>query len=244
MIDLDNISVEFTTATNKVLALKDVSINIGAEVLGLIGPSGCGKTTLLRVIANLIKPTAGKVTFDGDNFSYGIVFQDYSLLPWLTAQQNIELGLKMRGELPQLIAEKSQRILYQIGLEEAAHMLPHQLSGGMRQRVAVGRAFATSPSILLMDEPFGALDTFTREELQRILNQLYSSEPHTVIFVTHDVEEALFLSDRICLMTKRPGTVRELIEVPFARPRKIKVKRDPSFVKMRYEIADRLRSTM
>src|SRR5258708_39328567 len=138
-------------------------------------------------------------------------------------------------------AEISGRLLRQLGVEEAAHLLPHHLSGGMRQRVAVGRAFAPSPPLLLMDEPFGALDAITREDLQETLTELYESDPHTVVFVTHDVEEALILSDRICVLTPRPGTVLRVIKVPFLRPRRRDCRRDPRFVEMKHHIQDSLR---
>jgi NitT/TauT family transport system ATP-binding protein len=241
MIRLHRIGVQYRTAKGTIQALRDIDLNIGIEFLGVVGPSGCGKSTLLRVLGGLVPLTEGWLEFDDSNHSYGIVFQDYSLLPWLTAKQNIELGLKVQGVPPEERAELCGRFLHQLGLEDAAHLLPHQLSGGMRQRVAVGRAFAPSPSLLLMDEPFGALDAITREELQENLIRLYESEPHTVVFVTHDVEEALFLSDRICVLTARPGQVQEIIEVPFPRPRRQEVKRDSLFVDLKYRIEDMLR---
>ncbi|MBI1929811.1 ABC transporter ATP-binding protein [Candidatus Poribacteria bacterium] len=242
MIRLHHVGVWYRIANGAIEALRDIQLEIGTEFLGVVGPSGCGKSTLLRVLAGLVLPTEGEVEFKKDmDFSYGIVFQDYSLLPWLTVQQNIELGLKMRGGPPEERAKVSQRLLRQLGLDDAGHLLPHQLSGGMQQRVAVGRAFAQSPSLLLMDEPFGALDAITREDVQEILARLYESEPLTVVFVTHDVEEALFLSDRICVLTARPGRVQKVIEVPFLRPRRQEVKRDSIFVNMKYRIEDMLR---
>lgn len=242
MIRLQQVGVAYRTANATIEALREVDLEIPIEFLAVVGPSGCGKSTLLRVLAGLVTPTTGRVEFEGsDNFSYGIVFQDYSLLPWLTTQQNIELGLKVKGVSNEARAKISERLLRQLGLDDAADLLPHHLSGGMRQRVAVGRAFAPSPPLLLMDEPFGALDAITREDLQETLTELYESDPHTVVFVTHDVEEALILSDRICVLTPRPGTMRSIIEVPFRRPRLRDCKRDPRFVEMKNHIEDLLR---
>jgi NitT/TauT family transport system ATP-binding protein len=241
MIRLKQVGVEYRTARNTVEAIRQIDLEIPVEFLALVGPSGCGKSTLLRVLAGLIRPTKGSVEFDGaDNIKYGIVFQDYSLLPWLTTQQNIELGLKVNGVPFERRAEISRRLLHRLGLEDASELLPHQLSGGMRQRAAVGRAFAPSPPLLLMDEPFGALDAITREDLQENLTRLYESERHTIVFVTHDVEEALYMSDRICLMTARPGQISRLIDVPFPRPRQESMKRRSDFIELAQEVKDLL----
>lgn len=242
MIRLNQVGVEYRTAKTSIEALRRIDLEIPVEFLAVVGPSGCGKSTLLRVLAGLLNPTVGRVEFTGGkNFSYGIVFQDYSLLPWLTTQQNIELGLKLKNIPSEERAAISERLLRRLDLTDAAHLLPHHLSGGMRQRVAVGRAFAPSPFLLLMDEPFGALDAITREDLQETLTRLYESDPHTVVFVTHDVEEALFLSDRICVLTPRPGSVRSLIEVPFGRPRNRDCKQDPRFLELKNRIEGLLR---
>jgi NitT/TauT family transport system ATP-binding protein len=241
MIRLREVGVEYRTTSSTIEALRKIDLEIPIQFLAVVGPSGCGKSTLLRVLAGLVSPTTGCVEFDGvDNFSYGIVFQDYSLLPWLTTQENIELALKVKGMSQEKRAEISERLLRQLGLNDAAHLLPHHLSGGMRQRVAVGRAFAPSPPLLLMDEPFGALDAITREGLQETLTRLYESDPHTIVFVTHDVEEALFMSDRICLMSARPGQVSNLIDVPFCRPREQGIKRDLEFIELAQEVKDQL----
>lgn len=239
MIRLHEVGVEYRTSRTTIEALRGIDLEIPVEFLAVVGPSGCGKSTLLRVLAGLLIPTEGWLEFDGSEaFSYGIVFQDYSLLPWLTTQQNIELGLKVKGMISEERAQVSDRLLRELGLAEAAHLLPHHLSGGMRQRVAVGRAFAPSPSLLLMDEPFGALDAITREDLQETLTRLYESDPHTIVFVTHDVEEALILSDRVCLMSARPGQVRQLIDVPFPRPRRQSIKREHRFIELTQEVKD------
>lgn len=243
MIRLCSISVEYNTSLGTSLALKDTSLTIDEEFLAVVGPSGCGKTTLLRVLAGLIEPTLGSIESDmASEYSYGIVFQDYSLLPWLTARENVELGLKLRNVEPVQRMDTGGQLIHQLALDGAEHLLPHQLSGGMRQRVAIGRALAPSPPLLLMDEPFGALDAITRAELQELLAQLFESQPRTVIFVTHDVEEALFLADRVCVLTKRPGTIHTIITVPFRRPRQHGVKRDPEFLYLKAQIEDILRA--
>ena len=242
MIRLRNVSVTYWSRAGSTEALKGIDLDIGSEFLGVVGPSGCGKTTLLRILAGLVGPQQGFIDFDSEsNFSYGIVFQDYSLLPWLTARQNIELGLKIGGVPTDARREVSRHLLGQLGLEDAADLLPHQLSGGMRQRVAIGRAFAPSPPLLLMDEPFGALDAITREGLQETLAQIYESEPHTVVFVTHDVQEALLLSDRVCVLTARPGRVSALVDVPFPRPRRAHIRRQQDFLRLMLDVQDLLR---
>ena len=241
MIRLRNVGVQYRNGNGTGEALRGLDLEIGTEFLGVVGPSGCGKTTLLRVLAGLITPTAGRVETDAtDGFSYGIVFQDYSLLPWLTVRQNIELGLRIRRVPSAERGAISRRLLSQLALTDSGDSLPHQLSGGMRQRVAVGRAFAQTPPLLLMDEPFGALDAITRADLQQTLAELHESEPHTVVFVTHDVEEALLLSDRVCVMTARPGSVQELVKVDFPRPRERSIKRAPEFLRLGYQIEDLL----
>jgi ABC-type nitrate/sulfonate/bicarbonate transport system ATPase subunit len=242
MIRLRQVGVAYSSRKGKIEALRSLDLEIGNEFLAIVGPSGCGKSTLLRVLAGLVKPSEGRIEVDNQGeFSYGIVFQDYSLLPWLTAQQNIELSLRLRRRSPVETAGVTERLLFELGLEDVAHNFPHQLSGGMRQRVAVGRAFASSPSILLMDEPFGALDAITRAELQDTLVSLYEAQRRTIVFVTHDVEEALLLSDRVCVLTARPGRVNRVIEVDFARPRHRNLTRQQRFVDLKYHIEDLLR---
>jgi NitT/TauT family transport system ATP-binding protein len=244
MIRLHHINVQYGSSRGSTEALRDIDLEIDREFLGLIGPTGCGKTTLLRVLAGLIPPTAGTLDFNGsEDPAYGIVFQDYSLLPWLTARKNIELGLKIEGASEADRKAASDHFLQALNLDDAAHLLPHELSGGMRQRVAIARAFAPDPPLLLMDEPFGALDAITREDLQDALARLYESAPKTVVFVTHDVEEALLLCDRICVLTARPGRVNTIVQVPFGRPRDHELKRDPRFSALKTEIEDLLRTT-
>jgi NitT/TauT family transport system ATP-binding protein len=207
------------------IAVSDVSFTVhDKEFICLLGPSGCGKSTLLKMSAGFEFPDSGSVTADGEVVTKphpdrGMVFQDYALFPWLTVEQNIAFGLDVKGVERRLIKEKVDRFVSLVGLKgfEKAH--PYQLSGGMKQRVGIARMLAMSPKVLLMDEPFGALDAFTRMEMQEELMNLWTSEPFTTVFVTHDVEEAVYLADRIVVMTSRPGKIKTIVPVPLARPR-------------------------
>ena len=194
------------------------------EIVSVIGPSGCGKSTLLFIVAGFIRPTSGIVRHDGrpvggPDSSRGVVFQADAVFPWLTVYDNVAFGLRSqgvpRGERDAVIA----RYIRLVGLEGAEHLYPKQLSGGMRKRVDVARVFASGPDILLMDESFGSLDTQTKENLQLELLKLCDREHKTVIFVTHDIEEAIFLADRVVIMSRNPGQINETVSVPFARPR-------------------------
>ena len=222
-----------------VVALDDVSFSVvGKEFVCLLGPSGCGKSTLLKLAAGLEFPDSGLVTDGGETIrkphpDRGMVFQDYALFPWLTVEENIAFGLEVGGMDRQRVREKISRFIALVGLTgfEKAH--PHQLSGGMKQRVGIARVLAMSPRVLLMDEPFGALDAFTRMEMQEELMNLWRSDPFTTVFVTHDVEEAVFLADRIVVMTSRPGKLKTIVPVPLARPR---VRTDYDFVQIRNHV--------
>lgn len=243
MIKLNSVGVRFNNSKSSVEALRDLNLEIGIEFVSVLGPSGCGKSTLLRLLAGLQAPTEGEIEINSQNsFSYGIVFQDYSLLPWLNVRENLELGLQIRRASDHEKRKVSAHLLKQLNMEEAVNLLPHQLSGGMRQRVAVGRAFAQSPALLLMDEPFGALDAFARMELQLSLSRLYEDNPQTVVFVTHDVEEAVFLGDRVCVLTERPGRVSQILDIHFPRPREKVLKRSKEFLDICYELEDMLTS--
>jgi NitT/TauT family transport system ATP-binding protein len=222
-----------------VVALDDVSFSVvGKEFVCLLGPSGCGKSTLLKLAAGLEFPDTGHVLDGGETIrkphpDRGMVFQDYALFPWLTVEENIAFGLEVSGMPRQQVREKISRFIALVGLTgfEKAH--PHQLSGGMKQRVGIARVLAMSPRVLLMDEPFGALDAFTRMEMQEELMNLWQSDPFTTVFVTHDVEEAVFLADRIVVMTSRPGKLKSIVPVPLARPR---VRTDHDFVQIRNHV--------
>jgi NitT/TauT family transport system ATP-binding protein len=213
------------------------------EFLAILGPSGCGKSTLLRMVDGLIDPDEGAVLVDGVDVTgvvggegRGMVFQSFDLLPWRTALGNVEFGLEV---LPMGKAERRELARHYVdlvGLNGFEHSYPHELSGGMQQRVGLARALAVKPQILLMDEPFGALDVQTRDILQDELLRIWNSERKTVLFVTHSIEEALYLADRIAVITPRPARIDRLVEVPFGRPRDEAVKADPRFVELRQSI--------
>ena len=200
----------------------DLSVPEGA-FLSLIGPSGCGKSTLIRILANLCDATIGRVTIRIDATQtrplHAVVFQEYALFPWRTALENVAFGLEMRGIPKRERQEIAQTYLVRMGLARFAHHYPHQLSGGMQQRIAIARAFANNPEILLMDEPFGALDAQTRMRMQTELLQMWEEEHKTVLYITHSIEEALILGDRVALMTARPGKIHRIYPVALPRPR-------------------------
>ncbi len=217
------------------------------EVLCILGPSGCGKTTLLRVIDGLITPDGGEVLIDGRRMTrpspdVAMVFQHFNLFPWKRLDQNIAYGLKLRGKSRAEIEAAVEHNVELVGLSGFERCYPFQLSGGMQQRAGLARALAVNPSILLMDEPFGALDAQTRETLQEELLRILEREPKTVIFVTHSVDEAIVLGDRILVMTHRPGRVREILPVEIPRPRDISETRaDHRAIKLRVHIWEQLR---
>ncbi|MBS0220401.1 MAG: ABC transporter ATP-binding protein [Proteobacteria bacterium] len=206
-------------------AIDNVTISIGAhEFVSLLGPSGCGKTTLLNLFAGFDHPTAGHVYLDGKEISApgpdrGVVFQEHALFPWLRVEDNVGAGKRLQARPAQERREIVSRQLAMVGLEKFARHYPHQLSGGMKQRVSIARALANEPEVLLMDEPFAALDAMTRSQLQSELIRIWSETRKTIVFVTHNIEEAVLLSDRIAVMTARPGRIREIIEVDLPKPR-------------------------
>ena len=202
-----------------------VSLSVAeGEFLAVVGPSGCGKSTLLRVLAGLVAPTAGRVRIDGQEIRgpdprHNLVFQEHALYPWRTVFQNVALGLEMQRQSREKIARRVRELLALVGLEQFAGYYPHQLSGGMRQRAALARVLAVDPDVLFLDEPFGALDAMTRLILQDELLRIWLDSGKTVILVTHDVEEALFLADRVIIMSTVPGRIREVLPVAEKRPR-------------------------
>ncbi|MHC1576351.1 MAG: ABC transporter ATP-binding protein [Methanosarcinaceae archaeon] len=206
-------------------ALDNVNLDIKAkEFVCFIGPSGCGKTTLLRAIAGLDAPDSGKITLDNEHITVpdprrGMVFQEYSLFPWRTVMHNITFGLEMQGMGKKEVIEIADKYLKLVGLEQFKNSYPYELSGGMRQRVAIARALANEPKVLLMDEPFGALDAQTRNILQQELLQIWEKKGVTILFVTHSVDEAVYLADRIVVMSARPGKIKAVIDVDLPRPR-------------------------
>lgn len=207
------------------LALDNVSLDIeDKEFVCFIGPSGCGKTTLLRIVSGLDLPDSGEVFVDNERIlspgpKRGMVFQEYSLFPWKTVMDNIIFGPQMRGIKKKDAIEEAQKYLELVGLEQFRDSYPHELSGGMKQRVAIARALANEPEVLLMDEPFGALDAQTRNTLQHELLSIWQKKNITILFVTHSVDEAVFLADRIVIMTARPGKIKEVIKVDIPRLR-------------------------
>ncbi len=225
-IEVRHVSLEYETAGGRVTALQDVSVDVGqSEFLCVLGPSGCGKTTLLNLLAGFLAPTAGEIRIDGrpvlrQTLDRGVVFQDFAqLFPWRTARRNVEFGLEIRGVAAPERREQATRFLKLVKLENFADAYPSQLSGGMQQRVAIARALAYNPGFLLMDEPFAALDAMTRDEMQRLLVDVWQETRKTVVYVTHNVAEAVYLGDRILVMAPHPGTVKAEMRVRIARPR-------------------------
>jgi NitT/TauT family transport system ATP-binding protein len=228
-----------------VTALENVSLSLeSGSFLTLLGPSGCGKSTLLRVIADIVQPNSGEVRVLGRtpaearrNRDIGFVFQDASLLPWRNVIDNVRLPLEVGGRAPLSAgALRPQDLLDLVGLSGWERSLPHELSGGMRQRVAIARALLGGPRILLMDEPFGALDTQTRVVMQEILTNMWQKFRISVLFITHDIEESIFLSDRIYVMTARPGRIKAEIKVPLPRPRTAAMTESPEFMRLVHEL--------
>ncbi|MEZ4599413.1 MAG: ABC transporter ATP-binding protein [Syntrophotaleaceae bacterium] len=216
----------FVTENGKcVQALADVSLDVGAnDFICIVGPSGCGKSTLLRIIAGLERATAGCVFYHDEPImaphrQIGMVFQEYSLFPWRTVLDNVRAGLEFAGLTREASQRRAGEYLRLVGLEQFAQAFPHELSGGMQQRVAIARSLATEPRVLLMDEPFGALDAYTRIVLQKELLRIRELNRNTILFVTHSVDEAIFLADRILVMSTNPGRILEIIDVPMSRPR-------------------------
>ncbi|HLJ90068.1 MAG TPA: ABC transporter ATP-binding protein [Candidatus Angelobacter sp.] len=240
----------------KIEALKDVSLEIEdafspagrdiGEFRVLLGPSGCGKSTLLRMVAGLDKPDAGEIFVSGRQVhgpgkDRGMVFQKYTSFPWLTVADNIGYGLKINGVPEGERKETVARLLQAVGLSEFAKVYPETLSGGMQQRVAIARTLALRPSVILMDEPFGALDAQTRSEMQQLLLKIWDETACTILFVTHDVEEAIFLADRIFVMSSHPGTIVEDVQVPFDRPRQLALKETKEFHDLQHYVLGSLR---
>jgi len=230
---------------SSVCALADVSLSVDAgELVSLIGPSGCGKTTLLRLIAGLDEPTSGEVRIgaqliDGPGAERGLMFQDPNLFPWLTVRHNVQAGLVARGVLRRHHHEVEE-FMRLVGIEAFANVYPHELSGGMAQRAALARALVNHPRVLLLDEPLGALDQFTRMRMQDEVLRVWEARGTTMVLVTHDIDEAIYMSDRIVIMTPRPGRIESIIDVSFPRPRP---RNSPEFLKLRAAILEMLHFT-
>jgi NitT/TauT family transport system ATP-binding protein len=220
----ESVSVEYRGPAGAVRALSDVTFEVGGhEFVSIVGPSGCGKSTLLRVLAGLAVPTSGRVVFDDGLGSVrprgGLVFQEFGTFPWMTVLENLAFGLEMQGVARADREARAFAFAERLGLASFANHYPRQLSVGMRQRVDIGRAFVADAPVLLMDEPFGALDAQTRWVLQAELLRIWQASRKLAVFITHDIDEAVFLADRVLVMSGRPGTIRESIHVPLERPR-------------------------
>jgi NitT/TauT family transport system ATP-binding protein len=242
-LTLERLTMRFRTRRGETItALDDVSFEVeDQEFAVLVGTSGCGKSTILRLVAGLIPPSGGQVRVDGravtgPGADRGMVFQAYTLFPWLTVQRNVEFGPRLRG-LPSVErARLTRHYLTQVGLRGFEDVYPKELSGGMMQRVAIARALANDPAVLLMDEPFGALDAQTRALMGELLLRVWEDAAKTVLFVTHDIDEALFLADRVLVMTARPGRIREEIAVPLPRPRTADLLTSEGFVVLKRRV--------
>jgi NitT/TauT family transport system ATP-binding protein len=241
-LEVKGLTKRFETPRGSVTALQDVSFSVHKrELMCVIGPSGCGKSTLVRILAGLETPTSGEVLVAGNSVSgpgpdRGMVFQGYTLFPWLTVKRNVMFGPMMAGK-PEFVAESEAREWIDlVGLSKFENAYPHQLSGGMKQRVAIARALANQPRVLFMDEPFGALDAQTRCKMQGYLLDIWKSVDITIVFITHDLDEAVYLSDRILVLDANPGRVHEVVEVPVPRPRFESQLFDPTFMATRRHI--------
>jgi NitT/TauT family transport system ATP-binding protein len=221
--------------------LQQFSIDVKeGEFLAILGPSGCGKSTFLNILGGLTEKTGGDIDLDGEPVAasgnnLGYVFQAYALFPWRTVLENVEIGLEIRGVSKRERQEIAREYIVLVGLEEFHHRYPHELSGGMKQRVAIARALAYQPEVLLMDEPFAALDAQTREVLQFELLRIWERNNKTILFVTHSIDEAIFLADRVAVMTARPGTVKQLIDIPLPRPRTDGIRNSKEFAAVRQQ---------
>lgn len=236
VLEVKNLDKVYKTAKGEVTALKGINFKTHRrEFVCVIGPSGCGKSTLIRILAGLEPHTAGEVLLDGKPVTgpgrdRGMVFQGYTLFPWLSVKKNVMFGLEMNNTSSDEAAREADLWLELVGLEKFANSYPHELSGGMKQRVAIARALVNQPRILLMDEPFGALDAQSRAKMQAHLLEIWRNIDITILFITHDLDEAIFLADRILVLKAHPGEVQELIEVPVARPRGARQFGSPEFL--------------
>ena len=243
MLSISNLNKSFPKDEEMLVAVDKFNLDVrNGEFICILGPSGCGKTTILRIVAGLEAPTSGSITVSGKTIKgpgsdRGMVFQEFGLFPWRSVQKNIEFGLEVKGIPSEERAGISQKYVDLVGLKGFEKSHPKELSGGMKQRVGIARALANDPAVLLMDEPFGALDAQTRNQMQAELLRIWSETRKTVLFVTHSVDEAVFLADRIVVMTARPGTIKEIYDIDLPRPRD---RANPEFIALRRTILDEL----
>jgi NitT/TauT family transport system ATP-binding protein len=233
-----------------VTALQEFSLEVGrGEFVSVVGPSGCGKSTFLNVLLGLVRPDSGELKLDqrpitGPGQERAMVFQEFGLLPWRTVQANVELGLELKHVAASTRAERSAELIKLVGLQGFEQHYPHELSGGMKQRVGLARALATEPEVLLMDEPFAALDAQTRDLMQTELLQIWERTKKTVLFVTHSIEEAAYLSDRVIVMTARPGRTKDIVAISLPRPRDYEMRLTPEFNDIKSKIWEVLKEEL
>jgi len=241
-LEARDISMVFSRRRRQVEALRDVSLRVEAgQFVSIVGASGCGKTTLLRIVDGLATPTSGEILVNGQPVTgpgpdRGFVFQQDALFPWRTVIDNVVFGLEVQGKRKRDTHERADGLIRLVGLSGFEHLFPHELSGGMRQRANLARALTIDPDVLLMDEPFAALDAQTREIMQSELLRIWRSNRKTVLFVTHQIDEAIYLSDKVIVMTSRPGRIKAVIDVDILRPRELSIKRTPRFLELMDEI--------
>ncbi|HET6617050.1 MAG TPA: ABC transporter ATP-binding protein [Gemmatimonadota bacterium] len=241
-VSCTEVGFKYRNAGDEIAALDGVSFSAGGhEIVSLVGPSGCGKTTLLKLLAGLLKPTAGRIVFEGDGTRNGrprnaLVFQDHGVFPWLRVVDNVAFGLEMQGVGSAERRERARSFLKRVGLLDFGSRYPHELSVGMRQRVGIARAFVSGVPVLLMDEPFGSLDAQTRLLLQQELLEIWQQDRKLVVFVTHDIEEAILLGDRLLVISGRPGRILEEIRIPLPRPRSLAAPDRPDITEVKWHI--------
>ena len=247
-VDIIGVTKQFRTKKSTVQALQEINLHVhNSEFISILGTSGCGKSTLLRMVGGFETPTTGKIfchkkEVTRPGASIGMVFQSYTLFPWLTVRENIAFGLKeLKYHTPSESKEIVERYIDLVGLRGFENQYPKSLSGGMKQRVALARSLATDPSVLLLDEPFGALDMQTRGVMQELLIDIWQKSPKTILMVTHDIDEAIFLADRVVIMSARPGRVREMLDIDLERPRNYHVKSTPAFAAYREHCTEIIR---
>ena len=241
-LKIDNVKKIYNSRNGEMIALNGVNLDIAEnEFICVVGPSGCGKSTLLNIIAGLLEPTSGAVYCDGKKVEgtgteRGVVFQQYALFPWMTVKKNVMFGLKLQGIKGKEAEEKAMKYIKMVQLEDFLDHYPKELSGGMKQRVAIARAYAVNPSVLLMDEPFGALDAQTRTQLQSELLETWEKEQKTCFFITHDVDEAIILAQKVIIMSARPGRIKEIVNIDIPYPRTQETKMSPEFLELKNHI--------
>ncbi|WP_242386956.1 ABC transporter ATP-binding protein [Enterococcus gallinarum] len=233
LINVKNLEKTFiTNANERITALKNINLTVSkGEFISLIGPSGCGKSTLLRIISGLETYDSGELTFTLENKNNGFVFQDSVLFPWKTVYQNVIFPLEIKKQKNARSLAQVDDLIKMVGLEKFRNALPKELSGGMKQRASIARALSYDPTVLMMDEPFGALDAMTRDTLNLELSRIWSESGKTILFVTHDIDEAVFLSTKVVIMSARPGTIKEVIPIDLDKQRDLKIRGSDQFIK-------------